>query len=323
MTRQQFTDLELADMAATLEAHLDYRVLRRLAPFRLNSSHLPLPAVAAQVAPTASSGTNLLKGIVLDTEATGLRPGSDKIIELAMLAFLFDPLTGQVVDVVAEFSAFEDPGAPIPPESITVHGITDDMVSGKTIDDAAVAAFIDGCSIVIAHNAGFDRNFVERRLPVFADLAWGCSFQQINWAAGGIGSAKLDYIAASMGFFFEAHRALADCHALLAVLAGRMPVTSARPLRELWARAGRRDIRVWARGSSFDNKDLLKERAYRWEANERCWYRDVPYDDLQAELDWLAENIYAGRPAAVALEQFDATVRFSNRRGVMETRRLG
>ena len=44
--------------------------------------------------------------------------------------------------------------------------------------------------MVIAHNAGVDRNFIEKRLPVFADLPWGCSFQQVNWAAGGIGSGS-------------------------------------------------------------------------------------------------------------------------------------
>jgi DNA polymerase III subunit epsilon len=76
-------------------------------------------------------------------------------------------------------SALEDPGRPIPPESTAIHGITDDMVKGQRFDDAAVASLLDGVALVIAHNATFDRPFLEARFPLFEHLHWGCSIRDI------------------------------------------------------------------------------------------------------------------------------------------------
>ena len=35
----------------------------------------------------------------------------------------------------------------------------------------------------LAHNAAFDRPFVENRLEVFEHKAWACSFAGIDWKA--------------------------------------------------------------------------------------------------------------------------------------------
>jgi DNA polymerase-3 subunit epsilon len=59
-------------------------------------------------------------------------------------------------------------------------GITDEMVGGQRIDDAAVSAFVEDAVIVIAHNAGFDRKFAERYWPVFERKAWGCSATEVG-----------------------------------------------------------------------------------------------------------------------------------------------
>jgi len=83
---------------------------------------------------------------VVDTETTGVDPDKDAIIELGMVLFEFDPATGSAYRVLGSFDQLEDPGFPIPPESTSVHGITDEMVAGRRIDDAGVAQFLDGVS---------------------------------------------------------------------------------------------------------------------------------------------------------------------------------
>lgn len=88
----------------------------------------------------------------------------------------------------------------------------------KRINDAEVESLLADVSLVIAHNAGFDRVFVESRFPIFATKAWACSFKQIPWSEEGISSGKLEFLAYNCGFHFTGHRASTDCHALLEVL---------------------------------------------------------------------------------------------------------
>jgi DNA polymerase III subunit epsilon len=290
----------LEAVARELEQHPDYRVIRRLMP---------------KTAYAEPDGRPLMKGIVIDTETTGINHDADKLIELGMVAFEFDPETGQAYRILESYSAFDDPGMPIPPESTEIHGITDDMVAGQVIDAGRIGQLLDGAAIVIAHNAAFDRPFLEARLPLFETTPWACSLAQLNWAAEGLGSQKLDYIAYRLGFFYEAHRAEADCLALLEILQHRLPISGVTGLKRLLDGYRLKNVRIWARGSRFDTKDLLKQRAYRWDADEKCWHKTVADSELEAEVAWLKAAVYGGKSVTLDVETFDACCRFSRRPG--------
>jgi DNA polymerase-3 subunit epsilon len=134
-----------------------------------------------------------------------------------MVKFDYAP-DGRIICVKDTFSAFNEPSAPIPPEITAMTGITDDMVAGHRIDEAAVNAFVDGAVVTIAHNSGFDRKFSERYWPVFETKAWACSATEIDWRQHGFAGAQLGYLLNGAGFFHQAHRAVDDCHALLEIL---------------------------------------------------------------------------------------------------------
>ena len=74
--------------------------------------------------------------------------------------------------------------------------------------------------------------------------------------------------------------------------------------------------RVWAEGSPFDFKDILKARGYRWndgnDGQPKSWYRDVPEDSLDEELLYLNREIYQ-READVPVVKITAFDRFSDR----------
>ena len=299
-------------IAAELEAHPDYRVLRRLDAAR------NVPALA---------GPTVRRAVVVDTETTGTDPAVDKVIELAVVVFEYCHATGTVGRVLGSYDGLEDPGLPIPPSSTAIHGITDAMVAGKKIDDAAVAQLLDGVGIVIAHNAGFDRKFLEPRLPVFASLPWGCSWREIPWSEAGIESSKLEYLAYRSGFFYEGHRAEIDCLALLEVLrrpfvrVSQPPDASAEPtaLKLLLDSARAPSFRLWAVGSPFESKDALRKRGYWWDAAKRCWYCELgARKELDAELAWLREAVFAGKSMTLDLDEFDAKSRYSTRDGKRE-----
>lgn len=287
-------------IACELERHPDYRVIRRFVP----------RTVYAQ-----PDGRPLMKGVVVDTETTGTSHGEDKVIELGMVAFEFDALTGQVYRVLDSYNAFDDPGMPIPPEATAVHGITDDMVAGQALDAGRIAQLLEGAAIVVAHNASFDRPFLEARLPQFEHVPWACSLTQLNWTAEGLGSHKLDYIAYQYGFFHEAHRAEADCLALLEILRRKLPASGITGLRRLLDEYQVKHYRIWARGSRFDTRDVLKQRLYRWDASEKCWHKTVEGPVLPAEVEWLKAAVYGGKSVTLDVEVFDAYCRFSKRTG--------
>jgi DNA polymerase-3 subunit epsilon len=95
------------------------------------------------------------------------------------------------------------------------------MVEGKVIDPDAVAAFAAPAALVIAHNAAFDRRFLERFSTVFRTKPWACSMSQIDWKAEGHEGVKLAWLAAGAGFFYDRHRAVNDCAAAIELLATR------------------------------------------------------------------------------------------------------
>jgi DNA polymerase-3 subunit epsilon len=294
-------------MAQALSQHPDFRVLRRLQP-RTDYGLV--------------NGQSTRRVIVLDTETTGLDARNEKVIELAMLSVLVDTVTGLPVGPVTLYESFEDPGKPIPPQITEITGIDDSMVQGQRIDDAAVTALVEQADLIVAHNAGFDRPFVEARWPVFARKPWNCSFAGIDWKKEGSGSAKLEFLASERGWFYDAHRAQVDCHALLQVLSS--PLADGQTgLARLLNGAGQTRYKLRATGAPFEAKDKLKSRGYRWDGEGRVWWCSLSSDDLlDAECAWLRAEVYGQRSARVQLEAMDSLVQFSSRAGQVSDRSL-
>jgi DNA polymerase-3 subunit epsilon len=291
----------LAAMAEALGKSADYRVLRRLVP--------RLPSVP-------SIGQDTRTAVLLDTETTGLDHGKDEIIELGMVKFDYFP-DGRIAGVRDTFSAFNEPIASIPHEITALTGITDSMVAGHRIDDAAVTAFVGDAVIAIAHNSGFDRRFSERYWPVFEQMPWACSATEIEWKKHGFAGGQLGYLLNGAGYFHAAHRAVDDCHALLEVLAFELPTTGAPALALLLETARKTTVRVWAEQSPFELKDALKRRGYRWndgsDGRSRSWYVDVQEAALDDEVAFLKAEIYLRDDVDPRLQTLTAFTRFSRR----------
>ncbi|MEY4377506.1 MAG: hypothetical protein RJB26_2056 [Pseudomonadota bacterium] len=294
-------------LAAALEQHPDYRVLRRL-------------DVTGQRPPLATVTPG--RAAVIDTETTGTDLGRDRVIELAVVVFEYDRDTGEIGPVVGRYSAFEDPGFPIPPESTAIHHITDDMVRGQRFNELALQDCLRDVQLVIAHNAAFDRRFLEPRFPLFETMAFGCSQYDIPWSEAGVSSHKLEYLAYRAGFFYEGHRAEIDCLALLQVLAQPLGDTGGTAFKALLSNARQESLRVWANESPFETKDILRGRGYRWDPQERCWHKELRRPGLPAELAWLKNAVYGGRERLVNLDVQDARGRYSVRPGKRHREKL-
>ena len=289
----------LEAMAETLEATGRYRVLRKLEP---------------RVAQASLAGP-VRTGLFVDVETTGLDPARDEIIELAMTPFLYD-LSGQVLKVGAPFEGLREPGTAISAEITALTGITNEMVAGQVIDPAAVAIFAAPAALVVAHNAAFDRRFLERFCETFTTKPWACSMSQVDWSADGHEGARLTHLAAGAGFFYDKHRAHNDCLAAIEILARPMKSSGRPALSHLLDEARRPTWRIWAENSPYDLKHVLKARGYRWNGegngSPKAWYIDVDESAREPELSFLRGEIYQ-RDIELLVRRIDAYDRFSER----------
>lgn len=291
---------ELEGMAAALDSSGRYRVLRKL-------QERPV------LEPVGDAETRL--GLVVDVETTGLDPAHCEIIEIAMVPFTYG-VDGRVFEIHEPFQGLRQPKTPIPAEITALTGISDEMVLGQSIDPADVAAFAKDASLVVAHNASFDRRFLEDFCETFVKKPWACSMAQVDWAAEGYEGRKLAYLSMEAGFFYNRHRATDDCRATIELLARMLPRTQVPAMVQLLEKARRASVRIWAENSPFDLKDLLKARGYRWNgdggAGPRSWYIDVDEAEKGAEIAYLNAEIYK-RPANPRVQKVTAYDRFSGR----------
>lgn len=112
--------------------------------------------------------------IVVDTETSGLsvRNGG-RVIEIGAVAVE----DGQVV---AELSTLINSGAVISYSAFRVHGISEQMLTGRPTPQEVWPWFLEfaGTSPLVAHNAPFDRAFVQHELHLLGlpfDNPWHCT----------------------------------------------------------------------------------------------------------------------------------------------------
>lgn len=280
-----------------INAHPDFQLLRR---------------VPNQFAKRANSVTDCFKACIIDLETMGLDAKTHEIIELGLLSFAFSTSSG-IVDVLNTYNELNDPGKPIPPEVTKVTGIRDDDVRGKAIDWAFVADELKTAHLIICHNAGFDRNFLELQTadvikPLAKALPFACTLKDIDWKARGFESSKLDYLNWKLGFFYDGHRAINDCWATFNLL-----IQAEGTFDELKANVRKKETLLIAENAPFDKKDLLKARNYRWSDGAaelpKGWYCVIANDLLTEEKQWLDREIYGRTGVGEQLPQLDITAR--------------
>lgn len=148
--------------------------------------------------------------VVLDTETTGLSFKDCDLIEISAAL-----LCGR--EVRERFETFVHPGGPIPAEITQLTGITNaDVIDAPSARDAvaALAEFVGGRP-VLAHNATFDRTFVEG-VPGGSEVSdtWIDTLALSRIALPRLSTHRLADMASAFGCASVTHRAGDDVEAL-------------------------------------------------------------------------------------------------------------
>ena len=95
----------------------------------------------------------------IDVETTGLSARANRITEIALVK-----LWG--THVVEKWSSLVNPCCPIPPYIVRLIGIDDEMVAAAPLFEVLIPIIRDfiGTSTLLAHNAPFDRSFINAEL---------------------------------------------------------------------------------------------------------------------------------------------------------------
>jgi len=152
--------------------------------------------------------------IIMDTETTGLDAKEDRLVELA----------GVRLEDGKPYSSLVNPRRSIPPEARAIHHISPEEVSSAIDELPALEEMnstlinLSARRIYAAHNAKFDRGFIERIYPEL-DLEWICTYKcsVITWPdAPSHGNQVLRYylgldLKGKLPEGLFPHRALYDC----------------------------------------------------------------------------------------------------------------
>jgi DNA polymerase III subunit epsilon len=97
--------------------------------------------------------------VVLDLETTGGSPANDRITEVGAVKI-------RGGEVIGTFQTLVNPGVSIPPLISALTGITDPMVADEEPIEVVLPCLLEfiGRAVLVAHNASFDRRFVQANL---------------------------------------------------------------------------------------------------------------------------------------------------------------
>ncbi len=239
------------------------------------------------------SNANSSKICILDLETTGLDKANDKIIELAVKLVSVDIKTGDLNAILNQYESFQDPEEYIDEKVSMVNGITNDMVDGHAINWDSVEEILDSADIIVAHNAGFDRAFMDKYLPISKEKIWICSVNDVDWLSRGFTSSKQELLCIWHGFYYDSHRAMSDVDALINLITHPSNETN-KPVLDLIENASNPIYKVSAINSPYVTKDILKSNGYFWNGDQKCWWKNLLLGEIESEKRWLADNVYGG-----------------------------
>lgn len=238
--------------------------------FNKPSSRFYTPEMLA--APQNWRDLDCIKICIVDTETTGLNPAQDEIIELALMTLAYQPQSGKILGYIDKYDKFNQPIRPIPEKITRITGITDHNVDGRKIDWMDVELLIADCDYVIAHNAAFDRPFINRATRVFDGMRWGCSLKDVDWDDLGFNHHSLTMLSLAHNLVFDAHRAINDVEQLACLL--EITGTTHCVVRA----STQSSYNIFATNAPFHLKDDLKENGYSWNATAsqnrpKSWFK--------------------------------------------------
>lgn len=185
---------------------------------------------------TALSGAPLLSlsAVVLDTETTGLDTARARVVQIGAVRLNHGEIEG------AGFDRLVNPGAPIPPETTAIHGVSDDDVAEAPVFTEVQPELEDMVAgrVMIGHSIAFDLTIL-RREHERAHLPWQAPRSLCTCLlARATGATLPDYSMETIAEWLEVeiegrHTALGDARATAEIYLKLVPLLRDKGIRTL------------------------------------------------------------------------------------------
>jgi len=208
--------------------------------------------------------------LILDTETTGLSPTTDSLCEVGAV-LLSVPHRAVIQQVSFLLPIDANPAQHINGISPEISRLVDPDQAWRLFTDMA-----DDADAFVAHNAEFDRQWLEPRLilPRLRHKPWICTCEGIRWPGLRLNPSLTDLALAYGVPVWAAHRALVDCTYLAQVLA-RDPLLEERLAQGLEPR------RLVVAKVSYDQREQAKAAGFRWDPATREWSRRCSQSEIE------------------------------------------
>lgn len=205
---------------------------------------------------------------LVDVETNGLYAATSHVLEIGVV--LWSVTHGVVIAAWSDLVQHDSNDAE------STNRIPVPALADGTPFDVALARlrhFVGRADIIVAHNAEFDESF----LPGL-DRQWLCSEYDFAWPCAPAGQSLINLALAHGVAVTHAHRALTDV-LLLSRLFERVREMG-HDIPAMIAHASRPKAKFQAM-VSYADKDLAKERGFRWDPSARRWTRRMAIEDAE------------------------------------------
>lgn len=215
--------------------------------------------------------------LFLDTETTGLNSQEHRVVEVCAALY-----SAEYDRVLRAISFLVTDGTFVIGKEITdINGISNEMLSSHSITydslfKSLTDSFVAQCDYIVAHNAPFDKAFIEEelrrcKLPVW-DKQWVDSVVDVPYSDK-ISSKKLVHLAAEHGFVNPfPHVALGDVLTLAKIV-------TQYSAKDILKRANTPTLKIIAQ-VDYNSRTKASSKGFKWDAESKRWIRLVKQCDL-------------------------------------------
>ena len=207
-----------------------------------------------------------MKLLVLDTETTGLNPHVHKTIEIACCLY---STTTKTILRTYQTLIYSPTNECEHINRISVPALAE--MKDFTFNPLILKALSAASDYIIAHNAQFDKKFVE---VLAGDLGtqWVCSKSDIQYP-NQKDSKRLGYLCYDHNIpFFNAHSALSDVHALIELL-------KCVPNLEDQIN-GLKNSKAYRINTPYDKKNIAKSAGFIWD-RDKGWIKRMTTQEVE------------------------------------------